>query len=224
MSTDSHARKGKIARLPLKIREELNQRLHDGQPGSQILPWLNALPEVQGLLKQHFDGEPVADQNLTNWRQGGYLEWAEQQAEADRLQALAEFSAKLVATTGLQISDGAAAIATGNILSMLETETDPDAVDVLIKQLATLRSGDHAVRDGHRKDRKLNLDTLKADLKKREVLLAEEKFRSLLLEKLIETTKRPEVQSILQSNKPRTVKMDQLRLAIFGADEEGAKS
>lgn len=225
MSTDSHARKGKIARLPLKIREALNHRIHDGQAASVILPWLNDIIEVKGLMEQHFNGEPISDQNLTNWRQGGYLEWAEQQAEADRLQTLAEFSAKLVATTGLQISDGAAAIATGNILSMLETETDPEAVDLLIKQLATLRSGDHAVRDGKRKDRKLDLDTIKADLKKREVILAEEKFRNMLLDKLIETAKRPEVQSILQSNKPRAVKMDQLRLAIFGAeDQEAAKS
>jgi hypothetical protein len=41
----------------------------------------------------------------------------------------------------------------------------------------------------------------------------------MLLDKLIETAKRPEVQAILQRNKPRAVKMDQLRLAIFGEEE-----
>ena len=37
-------------------------------------------------------------------------------------------------------------------------------------------------------------------------ILAEENLRNMLLDKLIETAKRPEVQAILQSNKPRAVK------------------
>ena len=41
------------------------------------------LAEVQAILMLHFDGDPINDQNLTNWRQGGYLEWCAQQAEAD---------------------------------------------------------------------------------------------------------------------------------------------
>ena len=220
MSADNTTRKGKIARLPRDIREELNTRLHDGQAAPEILPWLNELPAAKEILKRHFNGEPVNEQNLSNWRNGGWVEWCQQNAEAERLKSLAEFSAKLVATTGLQISDGAAAIATGNILSMLESESDPEVIDQLIKQLATLRSGDHNVRDGERKDRKLKLDIDKARLKEREVNLAEEKFRNLLLDKLIETAKLPEVQAILQSNNPRTVKMDQLRLAIFGEDDD----
>ena len=225
MSADSTTRKGKIARLPRAIREELNVRLQDGQPASVILPWLNGLEDVKTILARHWDGEPIGEQNLTNWRQGGWLDWCQQQAEADRLQSLAEFSAKLVASTGLKISDGAAAIATGNILSQLEAADDPEVVDMLIKQLATLRAGDHAVHDGQRKDRKHDLDARKAELKEREVILAEEKFKSMLLEKLIETAKRPEIQAILTSNKPRGVQMDQLRLAIFGPKEaEGTEA
>jgi hypothetical protein len=35
-------RTGKIARLPLGIRQELNQRLADGEPQQRLVAWLNA--------------------------------------------------------------------------------------------------------------------------------------------------------------------------------------
>jgi hypothetical protein len=219
MSLDSTTRKGKIARLPRAIREELNQRMHDGKTAGEILPWLNELAEVKAVLARSFDGEPINDQNLTNWRKGGYYDWCNHQAEADRLQTLAEFSVKLVETTGLKITDGAAAIAAGNILSQLEAEDDPETVDMLIKQLATLRAGDHAVQDGQRKDRKLQLDIEKKKLKEREVLLAEDKFRRLLCEKLLEAATSKDVQAIVQSDKPKSVKLEQIRLLMFGEDD-----
>lgn len=221
-STDNTTRKGKIARLPAKIRNEVCLRLQANKEASEILPWLNELPEVKEVLVRLFDGLPINEQNLSNWRGGGFREWEDEQAEVERLQSLAEFSARLVASTGLAMSDGAAAIATGNILAQLETETDPAVIGPLIEQLTALRKGDHAVRDGKRKDLKLQLDQKKAQLKEREVLLAEEKFQRLLCEKIIDVAASPEVQRILQSNKPRSVKMEQLRLEIFGApDEEG---
>jgi hypothetical protein len=69
------SRNGKIARLPGTIRDELNQRLENGEEGAPLLTWLNALPEVQRSLKDYFDGAPVSKQNLSEWRQGGFREW-----------------------------------------------------------------------------------------------------------------------------------------------------
>jgi hypothetical protein len=66
---------GKIARLPYAIREQLNQRLLDGQPSSVILPWLNALPAVQKILAAKFASAPVNTQNLSNWRAIGFQRW-----------------------------------------------------------------------------------------------------------------------------------------------------
>ena len=71
-------RKGKIARLPDKIRQEINQRLLNGEQAKNIIQWLNDLPEVKQVLGQIFDGEPVSASNLTEWKQGGYLEWKQQ--------------------------------------------------------------------------------------------------------------------------------------------------
>ncbi len=40
-------RNGRIARLPLAIRRQLNQRLQNGELAQNLLSWLNQLPEVQ---------------------------------------------------------------------------------------------------------------------------------------------------------------------------------
>jgi hypothetical protein len=73
-TTPSH-RRGKIARLPRSVREQLNIRLDDGQEAPEILPWLNDLPEVRKIITRHFNGAPVSPQNLSAWRQGGFQEW-----------------------------------------------------------------------------------------------------------------------------------------------------
>ena len=80
--------KGKIARLPRPLRDELNRRLAAQDDGSAILDWLNAAPDVKDLLARDFAGEPVSPQNLHEWRQSGFVEWQTRQdlfAEAAEL-------------------------------------------------------------------------------------------------------------------------------------------
>jgi len=79
----SRTRIGKIARLPKEVREQLNRRLQDGEPGETLLDWLNALPKVQKILAAQFGGRPISKQNLSEWKQGGYRDW--ERAEEDRL-------------------------------------------------------------------------------------------------------------------------------------------
>jgi hypothetical protein len=69
------ARRGKIARLPSEIREQLNQRMANGDSAQSMAEWLNALPDVRKVLDEFFQGEPVNDGNLTLWRQGGFRDW-----------------------------------------------------------------------------------------------------------------------------------------------------
>jgi hypothetical protein len=71
---------GKISRLPEHIREQVNLRLADAEPGSSLLPWLNSLPEVQAMLKDHFDGQPIDDGNLSEYRKRGFRKWQIQHA------------------------------------------------------------------------------------------------------------------------------------------------
>ncbi|MEP6673285.1 MAG: hypothetical protein ABJF10_29310 [Chthoniobacter sp.] len=66
---------GKIARLPKPVREEINQRLDAGATAKSLVPWLNGLPEVQAFVRAEFDGHPVSEHNLSQWKNGGYQDW-----------------------------------------------------------------------------------------------------------------------------------------------------
>ena len=72
-------RNGKIARLPRAVRLELNRRLDEGEQGKKLVVWLNALPEVQAIVAAEFGGKPIREQNLSEWKQGGYRDWVAQQ-------------------------------------------------------------------------------------------------------------------------------------------------
>jgi len=69
------SRVGKVARLPVEIRDELNGRLENNEQGPQILDWLNGLDEVQEIVAIDFGGKPITKQNLSEWRRGGFREW-----------------------------------------------------------------------------------------------------------------------------------------------------
>ena len=45
-------RNGKIARLPLALSQQLNQRLQNGELAQDLLSWLNQMPEVQAIPNQ----------------------------------------------------------------------------------------------------------------------------------------------------------------------------
>ena len=69
-------RVGKIARLPKIIRDQVNQKIEDCIPARDVLIWLNNLPEVQKILAEQFGGRAISKQNISEWRHGGYRDWA----------------------------------------------------------------------------------------------------------------------------------------------------
>jgi hypothetical protein len=85
-----NAHNGKIGRLPGAIREQLNQRLADGEPARTVLVWLNALPEVQSVLAAQFAGQPVSEPNLSRWRTGGYQLWLKERERRAVVRELSE--------------------------------------------------------------------------------------------------------------------------------------
>jgi hypothetical protein len=88
---------GKIARLPRIIRDELNRRLEDGEPGTQLVAWLNAREDVQAIMAEHFGGRPINKPNLTAWREGGFRAWQAHRQLFDDAQLAAENAAELEA-------------------------------------------------------------------------------------------------------------------------------
>jgi uncharacterized protein YukE len=89
------ARNGKIARLPRPVRDELNRRLECSEESPELLDWLNALPAVQEVLKEHFEGVPVSKQNLSQWRLGGFQEALARRDLAQDAHDLTELAAEV---------------------------------------------------------------------------------------------------------------------------------
>jgi hypothetical protein len=98
--TNMKTRNGKIARLPLELRDQLNFRLADGEPGNRLVEWLNSNPDVMKVMAEQFDGRPITDQNLSEWRAGGYEEWLTLRSFLDETRVLSE-NAGEVADTGI---------------------------------------------------------------------------------------------------------------------------
>ena len=93
-------RTSKITRLPDSLREELNQRLRNGEPAHLILPWLNARPEVIALVEEHYGGNLISPQNLSDWNLGGYREWLTRQEMRESSQDFATEAPHLTAAAG----------------------------------------------------------------------------------------------------------------------------
>lgn len=114
------SRIGKIARLPHDIREQLNRRILDGQSGPEILKWVNDLPPCRQMLAQKFGGRPIDDNNLYEWRHGGYEEWLWHEDRRDRLSSQFEYVAKLDAVgDGSQVAEQLGAVVAAELMRQL---------------------------------------------------------------------------------------------------------
>lgn len=182
-------RNGKIARLPKNLREEINLRLQNGEEACPIAGWLNTLPKVQAFLKAEFDGQPINENNISNWRHGGFREWQEEQETQEAVQRFAASAAGLRRAApadrlkqpgpGALITDQLALYMASRLAVALakfpSASEDPDGPDGHLKRLrllclplVALRKGDHDAQWLQvERDRLVLLDKkLKANLKK----------------------------------------------------------
>ena len=74
----------KIARLTRHVRNELNTRIQNGALGTDLVDWLNSLDETNQILATVFGGRPINEQNLSDWKRGGFLDWERQQDTRER--------------------------------------------------------------------------------------------------------------------------------------------
>jgi hypothetical protein len=159
----SNTHVGKIGRLPKSIRDDLGHRIEDGEPGRESVKWLNGEPRVQEILKKQFGGRAVTEQNLSEWKQGGHLEWLRQEETRLLAARLTEQSDDLdEASDGQEISDRFASVLAVEItrlaMTLLEKETDPEKrwqrLCGVHRELSQLRRDDHrAVRTLIKRDR-----------------------------------------------------------------------
>lgn len=205
----------KIATLPAAIREELNARLLNGEMGSGILAWLNSLPEVQRILDERWGEQPVSQQNLSEWRKGEYQTWLDRRDKIDALKILADHARKMAEAAGGSISEGAAAVAGGRILELLEAAEGEDLVNLGIA-LAKLRDADAKLLNA-----RVNQENLKA--KDRALNLAEAKFQRETAQLFLKWYADKRAVEIAEGKSAKTVKMDRLVQLMFGSRPDPAE-
>jgi hypothetical protein len=81
-------RNGKVARLPLALRDQINHLLDDGMPYKTII---QKLGEAAKHLNKH---------SISNWRSGGYQDYLKAQLINDRARTQTEAAADVVRETG----------------------------------------------------------------------------------------------------------------------------
>jgi hypothetical protein len=143
---------GKIARLPRQIRNQLSQRLDDGEGGNSLLEWLNGLPEVKKLCDEQFHAVPVSKQNLSDFKQGPHQEWLRGREACELAQHLAEQADDLGrATDEANVSEVLGRVFAVELArlarTMLAETADPQErwrrLREVLGQVARLRTGDH---------------------------------------------------------------------------------
>jgi hypothetical protein len=167
-------RNGKIARLPLAVRQELNRRLDEGEQGKKLVAWLNGLAEVQAIVATEFGGKAIREQNLSEWKQRGYRDWlAKQEALeiADRLgedatEWNAEGRASLTDTLALWLA-ARYAVATRRVAETGERE-GWRLLREMCGDIVELRKGDHTAERLQIERERLELEKGKTEKRMRE--------------------------------------------------------
>ena len=157
-------RNGKIARLPRNLRNQLNRRLDDAEQGAKLVAWLNRQPRVRQILAENFQGQPISEQNLSEWKAGGYQDWVLQQESLEQARDLAADAGDVSAATDGRLSDHLATVLAARYATLLAkwdgevTENftrQVRALRGLAQDIATLRRGDHHVARLHLEEKRL---------------------------------------------------------------------
>lgn len=145
-------RTGKIARLPRTVRGELNRRLRNGEQGKRLVRWLNENAEVRAALQAEFGGRAISEQNLSEWKAGGYREWLAHQEALEHAAELAQAAGELQETAGALADHLATALTARYATALAEWDGDADGAGgrrlrvlrALCQDVVELRRGDHS--------------------------------------------------------------------------------
>jgi hypothetical protein len=208
------ARTGKIARLPLVIREELNMRLRENENGQTLLEWLNSLPQCQDA--------PINDTNLSLWRQGGFVEWLADQDRVHKIEKLSELSLRLAKASGGNLSEGLLAIAAGKLQEALEAGCDVEIDEASGKEVVNGVSVDKLTA-AVAKIRAMEIEAQKLEVKKIEVGqkgqaldLETKKFNHLRVKAFIEWMADEKAKELATSDMATDTKLEALGKHLFG--------
>jgi len=146
-------RKGKIAKLPRDIREQLNRRMDNAEGTESLLEWLNGLPETRTMLAEEFDGEPISENNLSRWRRGGLRDWKAHQEALEKVERVVEDAREIEGSNIGVLGDRLAVWVMGRLILAADmlgeqgaAEKDWKLLRELSHDVAELRKGDRGLR------------------------------------------------------------------------------
>lgn len=174
-------RHGKIARLPRPIREQLNRRLENGEPGVRLVEWLNGLPQVKKTLEKHFDGREINEVNLTEWKNGGHLDWKAQQEMLALTQEFKANGKQLGAVSGNEMTDCLATVVAARYAELLHG-WNGEMADEMRGKLRTLRGLSREVVRLRRSQRELE----RMEIERKWLALGEQKTDEGMRRRLFE--------------------------------------
>jgi hypothetical protein len=115
-------RNGKIARLAKPVRDRINNMLLDGKAYLDIIASLGP------------DGQGLNEDNVGNWKAGGYQDWLREQRQIEILRSKQEFAMDLVRDTAPhKVHQAILQIAAANLCQLL-LELDPNSLRELIEK------------------------------------------------------------------------------------------
>lgn len=143
---------GKIGCLPKSVQEQLNRRIENGEKGRPLVVWLNSLPEVRSVVAAEFEGIPIREQNLSEWRKRGYTKWLRQQEALDMARQLGADVAELQPSGAPPLADQMAVWLTARYLVAVQKlaeknqdgELDLKVLRELCHDVVAVRRGDHS--------------------------------------------------------------------------------
>jgi len=196
--------KGKIASLSHPIQDQVNRRLEKDEDARTLLAWLNALPEVRAVLEADFEGLAVTPQNLSEYKNRGFVDWQQRQqalefaanlnADDSELQKVlpSDLAEKLSRWVSVRYAAATRALST----------SDPDLGEEL-RHLRNFCLLILALRRGELNAGRLALEQQRLSLELSETAQAKEK-------EFWEWTKRPDIQAKLYPDRDP----DQIRLEV----------
>lgn len=220
MSAAPTARKGKIARLPRTIRERINEMLRDNVNGPEILAWANAEAKLDGDAS-------LTPQNLSVWREGGFAEWLDKQEKVDRVQQLSEYALRLATASGGSTNSTASAIAGGQVLEILEdfdVETQKELLRAKPELFLDLLDRISRLQRSSVEERKAAQNEVKLQQGERRLALEEARFQRQTAELFLKFYEDKRAKEIAEGKGTSDVKIEQLKLLMFGEDPSQEKA
>ena len=143
------ARTGKIARLKKAHRDQVNTMLLDGASAESVIRFIGKLVAAG---ETDADGEAIQlpnDQNITNWREGGYADWLKERQRLDDMRSKREFALEIVKLNeGGKIHEAGLNLAASQIFELLQDfdvqtlknqlADDPENYSKLVSALARI--------------------------------------------------------------------------------------